>query len=190
MNIVMVGAGALGANLLFVARNIKADWTVIDFDKVEAKNVLAQFHPKNTIGRNKAQALQMTMLAFFGVRVTPIPHQLNHYNIDQLLGKAGLVLDCTDNQPTRVMIQDFCKANGLPCLHGGLAADGAFAQIAWSENFTPEAAEAGVPTCEDGEHLPFINLATSAFALAVQQFVKDGKRLNFHVWPQGCRVWP
>lgn len=187
MKITLIGAGALGSHVLLFARNLPdpVEWTVVDFDRVERKNVLAQFHSKMVLGRNKAQALQQSLNGLFGVRITAVPHRLTSDNAEQLLGGSGLVVDCVDNSASRQLIQNTVRALGLPCLHGGVAADGSYARILWDERFTIDGGGEGQPTCEGGEHLPFLGLVAARMAQVIQRFVADGDRLSCHLNPAG-----
>ena len=188
MKVVMVGVGALGSHVLSMCRNLEVSWKVIDFDRVEQKNVASQMHTKMSLGRNKAQAIQQSMMGFYGLKIDAVPHKLTAENVEQLLGDADLVLDCVDNGATRRIIQDFAKARGIACLHGGLSADGHFGRVMWSEMFViDDESVVGQPTCEGGEHLGFINLVSSVMAMCAQAFIKDGKRTSWHVFPAGMR---
>lgn len=71
----------------------------------------------------------------------------------------------------------------MPCLHGALAGDGSFARVAWTEQFTVDEGVAGAPTCEGGEHLPFICWVAAHLAGALQAFVERGERRSAHVLP-------
>ena len=51
MKIVVVGVGALGSHLLLAARNVPAEWKIVDFDSVEMKNIQSQFHTRITLAR-------------------------------------------------------------------------------------------------------------------------------------------
>ncbi|MEM6930884.1 MAG: ThiF family adenylyltransferase, partial [Myxococcota bacterium] len=154
--VVVVGVGALGSHLVLLGRNWPVRFTLIDFDRVEQKNLASQLHGRTGVGRNKARALQQLMQGLFGLRVEAVPHRLVDDNVEALLGDADWVLDCVDDAPTRRLIQAFATERGLPCLHGALAADGSYARVMWSEAFGVDDGDAGAPTCEDGEHLPFV----------------------------------
>ena len=143
--IVIVGVGALGSHLGLLLRN----WAcpvglypirVCDFDRVEKKNVMSQFHTTMGVGRNKAQAFQQALQGMFGVRVEAIPHRLTSDNAEALLGGAALVIDCTDNAEARRVIQGFVKPMGIPCLHGCLGAEGTIGRVVWTEQFKPDEA--------------------------------------------------
>ena len=185
MKLVIVGVGALGSHLVLLGRNWEVDFVVVDFDRVEQKNVLSQFHSTMGVGRNKAQAIQQAMQGLFGIRLEAVPHRLTADNCEALLSGAGLVVDCVDNAPTRQLIQNFVRKQGIPCLHGAVAADGSYARVMWDELFTIDDGGEGVATCEDGEHLPFIGTVTSRMAAIVQQFLGDGTQRSEHIHPGG-----
>jgi molybdopterin-synthase adenylyltransferase len=184
MQVVIVGVGALGSHLMLFARNFDANFTVIDFDRVEQKNTLSQFHTRMGLNRNKAQALQQTMQGLFNVRVNSIPHRLTEDNVEALLGNADLVVDCLDNGDSRTIVQNFVRENGIECLHGALSAGGQFGSVVWDETFKIDYEDkVGQPTCEDGEHLPFIIYVSSILALKVQKFIEDGTKSSAHLMP-------
>lgn len=185
--IIVVGVGALGSHLVLFARNLKADIRIIDFDLIEAKNTMSQFHTKMALRKNKANALKEAMNGLFGLKVDAIPHRLTTDNVEKLLGDAGLIVDCLDNAASRQVVQDFAKTKGIPCLHGAVDPDGSFGRVVWTENFTidHEGTE-NKATCEDGEHLPFIVRVSSYLAESVKRFVMKGERVGWQVHPSGA----
>lgn len=183
--VVVVGAGALGSHLILLGRNWPVAFSVVDFDRVEAKNLASQFHTKQSVGRNKAVALQQAMAGLWGLKLEAVPHRLGPENAATLLGGAALVVDCVDNAPTRRTIAATAGAADLPCLHGALAADGAFARVLWSPHFTPDEAGEGAATCEDGEHLAFVARVAAQLAAVAQAFLRDGRREAWHLFPAG-----
>ena len=183
--IVIVGVGALGSHLLLFARNLDAQITAVDFDRVERKNTLSQFHSRMGVGRNKAAAIQQAMQGLFGVRIKSVPHRLTADNVASLLSGADLVIDCVDNAPARQLIQDHVRQEGIPCLHGALAADGSYARVMWDAQFSIDAGGEGQATCEDGEHLPFIAMVSARMAMAVQRFLAEGEQISAHLHPGG-----
>ena len=184
-HIVVVGVGALGSHLLLLCRNLPVRLTAIDFDRVERKNTLSQFHSRMGVGRNKAQAMQQAMQGLFGLRLQAIPHKLTADNVERLLGGADLIVDCVDNAEARALIQGYARASETPCLHGALAADGGYARVMWTEDFTIDAGGAGQPTCEDGEHLPFIAVTAARMAHTIQRFLASGDKPSAHIHPGG-----
>jgi molybdopterin/thiamine biosynthesis adenylyltransferase len=184
--IAIIGAGALGSHVALLLRNIDDKKMVVDFDRVEAKNTLAQFHTKMGLRKNKAQALSQAMQGMFGEAFFAVPHKLTKDNIDKLLGPVTLILDCTDNIAARNLIQGYATDVGTPCLHGALSADGTFGRVMWTEYFVGDAEpEEGAPTCVDGEHLPFFTLTSACMAVTAQRFLKTGEKRSFQVAPSG-----
>src|SRR5688572_6812161 len=107
--VTIVGVGALGSHSAQFLRNA-AKLRVIDFDRVEQKNVLSQFHSRSSLGRAKVVALQQTLSFLFGTKIEGIPHELCEDNAAELLGGADLVLDCLDNAAARSVVQRFARA--------------------------------------------------------------------------------
>jgi len=185
-NITIVGVGALGSHFVQFARGFPAALKIIDFDRVEQKNVASQFHAKTSVGKGKVLGLQQTVQLLWGMKLTTVPHKLTSENEAQILGGADLIVDCLDNGAARRIVQGFVRKNTIPCVHGALAADAAFGRVVWDESFAidDEPGE-GAPTCEDGVHLPFIALASSLLARAVQVFITDGKKIGYQIRPNG-----
>lgn len=185
--VVIVGVGALGSHVVQFMRSIPdIELTICDFDRVEQKNTLSQFHGKASLRKNKAQALKQTMDFLWGFKLNVVTAKLTKDNDEQILGGADLVIDCLDNAEARRIIQDFVRAKKIECLHGALAGDGQYGIAEWDATFTiDEEGEAGAATCEDGEHLPFIVMTASVVAKAAQSWLQDGKRMSFSVFPMG-----
>ncbi|MGF1465644.1 MAG: ThiF family adenylyltransferase [Sandaracinaceae bacterium] len=185
--VVVVGAGALGSHVLQFLRNLEGELAVVDFDRVELKNVLSQFHAKNTVGQKKVVGLTRSMAFLFGTKIDGTPHRLDEGNAEALLGAASLVIDCLDNAASRRVVQSTCRDRGIPCLHGALDDAGTFGRVVWSEAFVlDEEPEGGAATCEDGAFLPFIALTAAYLAYAAQAFLTRGAKLSFSVHPGGA----
>lgn len=182
----VIGAGALGSHLVQFARNEQVNIKVIDFDFVEQKNVLSQFHGKPGVGKKKVAALQQTMDFLFKRQLTVVSNKLVTENIDALMKGATLVVDCLDNGASRKLVQDYVRKHNLPCLHGALAPGGEFGRSIWDAQFVIDSElGASAATCEDGEFLPFIALTAAYMARSVQLFLKDGKKVGFSISPVG-----
>lgn len=194
--VVIVGAGALGSHVALFARNwpdIGLD--VIDFDRVEAKNIQSQFHTELGKGRNKAQALQQALSGMFKRQVGVIPHKLTKDNLGLLSG-ASLIVDCTDNSEARMLIKSTCPLAAdlttdprkplqsiTPCLHGCLSADGTVARAVWTEHFNVDSGGDGQATCEDGQNLPFHGMAGALIAHVAQTFLEKGEKRSWQLTP-------
>lgn len=195
--IIVVGVGALGSHVVQLLRNVDLQAingrlykiVAVDFDRVEQKNVLAQFHAKTSIGKNKAQSLQQTVNFLFGVKIEAVPHKLTRDNVETLLGGAALVIDCLDNGASRVLVQTYARASKIPCLHGALAADGTVGGVIWDDKFEIDfESNGGGATCEDGQHLPFISMIASFMARSAQEFLTTERQMSFQLFSRGAPI--
>jgi molybdopterin/thiamine biosynthesis adenylyltransferase len=186
MKITIIGVGALGSHLVQALRNEKATLKVIDFDRVEMRNVASQFHFKGSVGKKKTEALKQAMQFCYGLPLETVSNKLTTDNVTQLLGRSDLLIDCLDNGEARRLVQSFARTNGVACLHGALAADGGFGRVVWDECFViDDEAGVGAPTCENGEFLPFIEITAAYLAFAAQRFIKDGRKTGYSISPAG-----
>jgi len=179
MRIVFCGVGALGSTAAVSCRNLDATLRLVDFDRVESKNLLAQAFTKQAVGKNKAAALKLQLQNFYGVKAEAFGVRLVATNVAELCGDARLIVDCFDNAESRAVVSAFARSNGVACVHGALAADGTFGMVRWDDSFTPDAADTpGQATCEGGEHLPFIGIVATTLARTIQEFLDDGTQAN------------
>jgi predicted ThiF/HesA family dinucleotide-utilizing enzyme len=185
--VVVVGVGALGSHAVQLLRNTGAAIKIVDFDRVEQKNVQSQFHGKPHVGKTKVEALKQTMQFLFGAKVEANSNKLTDGNARELLGGADLVLDCLDNGDARRVVQAYVRANAVQCVHGALAPGGEFGRVVWDEAFAiDDASSAGAATCADGEHLAFIAVTASWLAHAAGVFLRQGTKVGFSISPSGA----
>jgi molybdopterin/thiamine biosynthesis adenylyltransferase len=182
MRIAMCGIGALGSTAVLLCRNLEADLRLIDFDRVESKNLQAQWFVKQSVGKNKADALRLQLSNFYGKKAEAFGVRLTDSNVSQLLDGCDLAVDCFDNFQSRALLSTYARDNSLPLLHAALAADGSFGLVRWDERFAPDREdEEGQATCEGGEHLPVIGLVASSCARAIQEFATNRQRHDYMI---------
>jgi hypothetical protein len=182
LRIIWCGVGALGSTAAVFCRNLDATLRFVDFDRVESKNLLAQSFVKQSIGKNKADALKLQLLNFHGVKAEALGVRVTETNVSEVCAGSDLVVDCFDNFASRALLSQFCRANQVPLVHAALSGDGRFGIVRWDERFAPDQEdEEGQATCEGGEHLPMIGLLSSALARVVQDFANDKTRRDFMV---------
>ena len=176
--VVFCGVGALGSHAVMLCRTLPIDLVLVDFDRVESKNLLSQAYTRPAVGKNKAEALRLQLRSFYGVEAVAYGVRLAPGNVDQLTAGADLLVDCLDNPEGRRLIRD----HPVPSVHAGLAADGSFGLVRWAERFEPDAPdEPGQPTCQGGEHLAFIGLVAATLSGIIRDFVTAGVRRDAHL---------
>lgn len=177
MRIVFCGVGALGSTAAVLCRNLEATLVFIDFDRVESKNLFAQAFVKQSVGKNKAEALKLQLLNFHGVKAESVGVRVTAENVATLCRDASLIVDCFDNAASRAVLSLHAREAGTPLLHAAVTGDGTFGIVRWDERFVPDPEDVvGQATCEGGEHLPLIGLLGATIARTIQDFVKAGLR--------------
>jgi len=185
MKITIVGVGALGSHVVPLIRNLKAELVICDMDRIETKNTMSQFHGRPGQGKMKVEALKQAMSFMWGTKLTTVPHKLTSDNVEQVLSGAGLIVDCLDNGAARRLIQGYARKNQIPCLHGALAAEGAYGRVCWDESFViDDEPGMGAPTCEDGAHLAFISIVSSYLASSIKDFLIGGLKVGYEISPR------
>ena len=118
-HVAVVGAGGLGCPaLLSLAASGVGRITIIDDDVVEASNLARQtLYRREDIGRAKVEAATEA-LAGMGARIATHRIRLTDHNARALLAGADVVLDTTDQWPTRFAIADAARHLGIPLVWG------------------------------------------------------------------------
>lgn len=143
-DVALVGVGATGAALAgLLARAGVGRLTLIDRDVVEPSNLQRQMLFDEEDARAalpKAEAARRHLLAVnSGIAVNSVVADLVPDNIANLLGRADLVLDGTDNFESRYLLNEFCVREGKPWIY--TAAVGAYAA---TMNVLPRPQNAGI----------------------------------------------
>ncbi len=113
----VVGAGGLGCpSLVYLAAAGVGHVTIIDNDVVEVSNLQRQvLHRTVDVGTPKVQSAARALAELNpGVSVTTRHTRLSADNVHDLIRGHDLVLDGTDNFPTRYLVNDACVELGLP----------------------------------------------------------------------------
>jgi len=175
--VVFLGVGALGSTCAVLCRSLSATLVFVDFDKVESKNLLAQAYVKQSVGKNKAEALKAQLLNFHGVKAEAFGVRLVSENVEQLCAGAAVLVDCFDNAASRRLASDHARARNMPLVHAAISGDGTFGLVRWDAQFSADAEDTpGQATCEGGEHLPMIGLLSATLARTLQDFLVRGEQ--------------
>jgi molybdopterin/thiamine biosynthesis adenylyltransferase/rhodanese-related sulfurtransferase len=121
--VLMIGAGGLGSpSSLYLAAAGVGTIGIIDDDVVDASNLQRQvIHNTERIGMPKAESAQLTLTALNpDVEVVQYRERLTSANIDAILAGYDVVVDGTDNFPTRYLLNDASVKHGVPVVHASI----------------------------------------------------------------------
>jgi sulfur-carrier protein adenylyltransferase/sulfurtransferase len=121
--VLVVGAGGLGCPVL---QYLTAAGTgcigIVDGDSVSATNLHRQvLYNTNDIGKAKVLvAAAKLRLMNPDTELIPYEIQLNQDNCLGLVEQYNIIVDCTDNFPTRYMLNDACVLKSKPFIYGAV----------------------------------------------------------------------
>ena len=121
--VLMIGAGGLGAPVgLYLAAAGVGTLGMVDFDTVDFTNLQRQvIHGTSDVGRSKLESAQATLTEINpNVRIEPHPLRLSSENALELFRQYDLVVDGTDNFPTRYLVNDACVLTGRPNVYASI----------------------------------------------------------------------
>jgi len=121
--VLVIGAGGLGSPLsLYLAAAGVGTIGLVDFDKVELTNLQRQIlHSTDSLGRSKLDSARERLLALNPeVKIEAYDTRLTSENALDILRKYDIVVDGTDNFPTRYLVNDACVLLGKPNVYGSI----------------------------------------------------------------------
>ncbi len=121
--ILLIGAGGLGSPLgLYLAAAGVGRLGIVDFDKVDFTNLQRQvIHRTEDVGRLKVESAKERIQGINpGVQVTTYNTKLSRDNIRDLIKDYDIVIDGTDNFPTRYLVNDACVFQKKPNIYGSI----------------------------------------------------------------------
>ncbi|EKM78574.1 hypothetical protein AGABI1DRAFT_40960 [Agaricus bisporus var. burnettii JB137-S8] len=120
-SIVVVGAGGLGCPALqYLAAAGVGIIGIVDDDLVELSNLQRQIlHSESSIGIHKAESAASSLGRInSSIQVNVITSRLTPQNALEILGGYDIILDCTDNAPTRYLLSDIAVILKKPLVSG------------------------------------------------------------------------
>jgi len=121
--VLIVGAGGLGSPLaLYLAAAGVGRIGLVDFDRVDETNLQRQIlHGSSAVGRSKLESAK-ARLADLNPHVQVDTHEtrLSRDNAFEILEPYEVVVDGTDNFPTRYLVNDACGLLRKPNVHGSI----------------------------------------------------------------------
>ena len=122
-SVLMVGAGGLGAPLgMYLAAAGIGRLGIVDFDVVDHSNLQRQVtFSASDVGRPKLQATKERLSGINPhIRIDGYETRLSSENALDLFRDYEVIVDGTDNFPTRYLVNDACVLSGKPNVYGSI----------------------------------------------------------------------
>jgi len=164
--VLVLGAGGLGSPaLLYLAAAGVGTIGIVDGDDVEPSNLQRQIaHGQADVGRPKVDSAA-ERIAEIAPETTVVRHteRLVASNAAEIIGGYDVVIDGTDNFPTRFLVNDTCARLGLPLVWASVLRFDAQLSVFWAtppagsgvsgvhlrDLFPTPPADGEVPSCAD-----------------------------------------
>ncbi|MGM0591037.1 MAG: SAMP-activating enzyme E1 [Halobacteriota archaeon] len=121
--VLVVGAGGLGAPAIqYLAAVGVGALGIADDDVVERSNLQRQvIHGDDDVGRPKVDSAA-DFVAALNPDVTVETHhgRVTAENVEKLVAEYDVVVDTSDNFPTRYLLNDACRLTDVPLVHGAI----------------------------------------------------------------------
>jgi molybdopterin/thiamine biosynthesis adenylyltransferase/rhodanese-related sulfurtransferase len=156
----IIGTGGLGSPVaLYLAAAGVGKIGIVDFDKVEASNLQRQIiHGTDNIGVSKVNSAKKRMLDINpDIEVVVYEEQFSSENAMRIASDYQVIIDGSDNFPTRYLTNDVCVFLGIPNVYGSIYRFDGQASVFYTKEgpcyrcLFPEPPPPGlVPSCADG----------------------------------------
>ncbi|MDX6594328.1 MAG: sulfur-carrier protein adenylyltransferase/sulfurtransferase [Gaiellales bacterium] len=121
--ILLIGAGGLGSPAgLYLAAAGVGTLGIIDADVVDRSNLQRQIlHTEDRIGMPKVDSAEIAMKAINpDVKIVKYTERLTSENVLDVIAGYDVIVDGTDNFPTRYLLNDASLVAGIPVVHGSI----------------------------------------------------------------------
>jgi molybdopterin/thiamine biosynthesis adenylyltransferase/rhodanese-related sulfurtransferase len=121
--VLLLGAGGLGSPAaLYLAAAGVGTIGIIDMDVVDASNLQRQIlHNVDRVGMRKVDSAKMTLTAMNpDVNVVTYDTRLGADNVLDIIDGYDVIVDGTDNFPTRYLVNDAALVKRIPVVHGSI----------------------------------------------------------------------
>ena len=158
--VLTIGAGGLGAPLaMYLAAAGVGTLGIVDFDVVDESNLQRQIiHGTSDVGRPKMESARDRIKDINpNVHVEGFEEPLSSENALDIFADFDIIVDGTDNFPTRYLVNDACVLSGKPNVYGSIFRFEGQASVFYAEEgpcyrcLYPEPPPPGlVPSCAEG----------------------------------------
>jgi sulfur-carrier protein adenylyltransferase/sulfurtransferase len=159
-SVLMIGTGGLGAPTgMYLAAAGVGRLGIVDFDVVDESNLQRQIiHGTKDVGRRKIESARDRLRDINPyIEIETHETRLTSENAMRLFTNYDVVVDGTDNFPTRYLVNDACVLSGKPNVYGSIFRFEGQASVFWALKgacyrcLYPEPPPPGlVPSCAEG----------------------------------------
>jgi len=159
-SVLIIGAGGLGTpSATYLAAAGVGRIGIVDFDKIERSNLHRQvLYSEADVGKYKADVARERLLAVNpNVSVEVHKVRLDSSNALDILRNYDVILDGTDNFPTRYLVNDACVLLGKPNVYASIFRFEGQASVFWAKEgpcyrclYSEPPPPGMVPSCAEG----------------------------------------
>ncbi len=121
--VLLIGAGGLGSPAaVYLAAAGVGTLGIIDADTVDVSNLQRQIvHTVDRVGMPKVDSAEIAIKGINpGVNVVKYTERLTSDNVLRVISGYDVIVDGTDNFPTRYLLNDASLVAGIPVVHGSI----------------------------------------------------------------------
>lgn len=180
-HVAVAGCGALGSIVsMYLAGSGVGKLTIIDFDTIDISNLQRQLSfTTSQCGHSKADATAGRLKEINpDIAINSIDSLLTKNNIGELVGKADIIVEGSDNPATKYLVTDYAVSAEIPYVIGGVE-QWRGQVMSWSKGYKsyrdifPESAGEGgyTPCALGGVHGPLPGIIGSLMASEVIKMI-------------------
>jgi len=159
-SVLVVGTGGLGSPVaLYLAAAGVGRIGLVDYDRVDTTNLQRQvIHSMSTVGQRKVDSARARLIDLNpNIRVDPYDEPFTSENALRVSAPYDLIIDGTDNFPTRYLVNDVCVLTHKPNVYGSIFRFEGQVSVFWADRgpcyrcLFPDPPPPGlVPSCAEG----------------------------------------
>ena len=189
-SVLLIGAGGLGAPAaMYLTAAGVGKIGMVDFDMVDVSNLQRQIiHSQEFIGKSKLESARKRLGDINShIRIETYETQLTAENVREIFSDYDIIIDSTDNFPTRYLINYACVCLGKPMIYGSIyrfegqvsvfdSREGPCYRCLYPEPPPPEM----VPSCAEGGVLGVLPglIGTIQATEAIKRILRIGEALT------------
>jgi adenylyltransferase/sulfurtransferase len=159
-SVLIIGTGGLGSPVsMYLAAAGVGRIGLVDYDQVDFTNLQRQIvHGTSTLGERKVESARRRLLDINpSIQIDVYDEPFTSENAIRIAEPYGVIIDGTDNFPTRYLVNDLCVITHKPNIYGSIFRFEGQVSVFWADRgpcyrcLFPEPPPPGlVPSCAEG----------------------------------------